>query len=92
MKNGLLKLDWENVKSAVVYGLLTMFVVFVISISEAVIAHGSIFGVDWKNVVDISSLKVLGVFISGISIVKNLLTTNDGKFFGLFTVVSDKTE
>lgn len=72
MDNGILKLSLENVKSAIVYGLL--------AVALFVISKGSVFGLDWHALVDVG---VLGLLTS---LVKNLLTTNEGNFVGLVGV------
>jgi len=90
MKNGLFKLEWANIKSAIVYGLLMCAVVFILSALETILAHGSIFGVDWKNLIDVGVIAVLGLVVSIVSIIKNLLTTNQGKFLGITTVIPNK--
>lgn len=77
MKSGILKLNMANVNSALVYGLLSGL----LAVSLLVIKYGSVFGIDWKALVDAG---VLG-FIT--SIVKNLLTTNDGNFAGVVPVI-----
>jgi len=90
MNSGIFKLDWVNVKSAIAYGLVTMVLVFILSVVEGVIKHGSIFGVDWKIIIDsgvIASFSVLSVVVS---IVKNLFTTDKGNFLGVATVIPDK--
>lgn len=90
MKNGLFKLDWANIKSAIIYGLVAMAVVFVLSVAESIINAGSIFGVDWSNVVDQGAIKTLGVFVTLVSVVKNLLTTDKGNFLGAVEVIPEK--
>jgi len=90
MKNGLFKLEWANIKSAIVYGLLTALLVFILSVLEGIKDHGSILGVDWKNVIDTGIIATIGLVISIVSIVKNLLTTNQGKFLGITTVIPNK--
>lgn len=90
MKNGLFKLEWANIKSAIVYGLITALLVFILSVLEGIKDHGSIFGVDWKNVIDTGIIATIGLVISIVSIVKNLLTTNQGKFLGITTVIPNK--
>jgi len=69
MNNGILKLDVNNVKSAVVYG--------VVAIALVIISQGTIFGLDWKQLADVGVVAVLT------SLVKNLFTTNDGNFAGI---------
>jgi len=73
MKNGLGKLSVENLQSAIVYGLL--------AVALFVISKGTVFGLDWKALVDVG---VLGVLTS---LVKNLLTTDKGNFVGAVKVI-----
>lgn len=87
MKNGMFKLDWANIKSAVVYGLLTLGVTFLLSVVETILKAGSVFHINWHQVVDGGAMAVLPVFITMISLLKNLLTTNSGKFLGIVKVV-----
>lgn len=72
----MLKLDWSNVKSALVYSVL--------AVALYIISKGSVFGLDWKIMVDVA---VLGLLTS---LTKNLLTTDNGKFLGVTTVIPDK--
>lgn len=77
MQNGIGKLDWVNIKSAVVYGLVLGIVAVVVYIFKA----GSVFALDWRLLVDAFVYGFLG------SIVKNLLTTNSGNFLGVTKVI-----
>lgn len=88
MQNGLFKLDWANVRSAVVYGILTIVVCFVLSVVESIVKAGSIFGLDWHKVIDGGVLSSLSFFVVILSLVKNLLTTDKGNFLGITKVVS----
>ncbi len=76
MKNGFLKLSWENINSALVYGLL--------SLAGYLLKMGTIWGHDWHTLVDFFVLGVLAC------LVKNLLTTSDGNFAGIVPVIPDK--
>jgi len=76
--NGIGVISWINVKSALVYGLLAVLM--------AIIANKSIFGLDWRVLVDTA---VMGVLVS---FVKNFLTTNDGNFVGVVKVIDAPTE
>ncbi len=89
--NGFLTLNWENVKSAVVYGVLMVFVTFFLAAAGIVLEHGSIYGVDWANAFDRGVISALGVIVSLVSLLKNLLTNDQGKFLGVIEVVPDKT-
>jgi hypothetical protein len=75
MKNGLLKLSKENLQSAIVYGLL--------SIALLIISKGTVFGLDWKVLLDVGILGILT------SLVKNLLTTEKGNFIGTVKVIPE---
>lgn len=80
MQNGLFKVSKENVKSAVVYGLLWGLLVVLLQVQQA----GSIFGLNWKEIADAGVLAVIAV---AITLLKNLFTTNAGNFLGLVKVV-----
>jgi hypothetical protein len=77
MNNGILKLDWINVKSAIIYGL----VIGVGAVIFYMIKVGTVFALDWKLVVDAFVFGFLG------SLVKNLFTTNNGDFLGIIKVI-----
>jgi hypothetical protein len=87
---GLLSLNWTNIKSALVYGVLMVAVTFSLVALALVIGHGSIFGVDWRNVVDKGAIAALGVIVTMVSLLKNFLTDNEGKFLGMVEVIPDK--
>mgnify|MGYP001568264970 CR=1 FL=1 len=82
MKNGIFKLDGSNVKSALVYGLLFGLLAILLQVQQA----GSIFILDWKSLVDIGVVAMVGAVIS---FIKNLLTTNSGNFLGVVKTVSE---
>lgn len=88
--NGYLTLTWSNVKSALVYGVLTSLTTFLLVVAQGILDHGSIFDVDWTSLVDQGAIAVLGVFVTIVSILKNLLTNAQGQFLGMFTVIPDK--
>jgi hypothetical protein len=92
MNNGLFTLTWSNVKSALIYGLLAVVVTFLLVVCQMILDAGSIYGLDWLAILDKGALAVIGVFVSFLSIVKNLLTTADGKFLGFLEVIPDKTK
>jgi hypothetical protein len=75
MKNGLLKLNKTNVYSALVYGF--------VAVALVVISQGTVFGLNWKALVDVGIVGVLT------SLVKNLLTTEKGNFLGSVKVIPD---
>jgi hypothetical protein len=88
---GLFNLNWTNIKSAVVYGLLAMALVFILSLAESILKAGSIFGLDWKALLDKGVIVALGTFVTTVSLIKNFLTTEKGEFLGVTTVIPDKT-
>jgi len=71
--NGLLQLSWINIKSAIVYG--------VIAVCLYIISKGTVFGLDWKILVDVGVMAILTSFT------KNFFTTNSGDFAGVIKVV-----
>lgn len=85
--NGYLTLSWTNVKSALVYGFLSTFVTFSLVVGSSILAHGSIYGLDWHNIIDKGAIAVIGVLVSLVSILKNLLTNDQGKFLGMVQVI-----
>lgn len=82
MKNGIFKLDWANIKSALVYGLLWALLAMAIDIEKA----GSIFNIDWKMIVDGGAIAFIAAVVS---LLKNLLTTNQGNFLGVVKVIPE---
>lgn len=89
--NGLFTLSWSNVKSALVYGGLAVVVTFLMVVGQSILDAGSIYGLDWATIIDKGAIAVIGVFVSLLSILKNLLTTSNGKFLGLLEVIPDKS-
>ena len=87
MNNGIFTLSWNNIRSAIVYALLTIIVAFALAILQSIISAGSIFGINWKMVVDHATIAVIPLLIAGLSLLKNLLTTNNGSFLGITKVV-----
>lgn len=88
--NGLLKINWTNIKSAIIYGLMTLVTVFFLNIFVTIIDNGTIFGLDWASVIDRGIVAALPTLVFLISIVKNLLTNNQGEFLGITEVVANK--
>jgi hypothetical protein len=78
-------LSWDSIKSAIVYGLLWA----ILAIALYMIQVGDVFALNIKELVNAGVFGFLGIFVS---LIKNLLTTQDGKFLGVTTVVPDKTE
>lgn len=89
MKKGLFTLNWANIKSAIVYGLMAMFFAAIINFTDSVKDNGSIFGLDWHNIIDTTAMAVLGSFVSLVSVLKNLLTTDQGNFLGFVKVIPE---
>ena len=87
---GLLNLNAANIKSAIVYGVLTLLATFLLAAFQSILQAGSIFGLNWKAIIDSSVIATIPLLITGISIVKNLLTTEKGKFLGVTEVIPDK--
>lgn len=78
MENGILKLDKENIKSALVYGLVFGLGAVLLYMLKV----GTVFALNWHMMVDAFVFGIIG------SLVKNLFTTNDGKFLGMVNTVS----
>ena len=81
--NGIFKLDWVNVKSALVYGLLSA----ILAIGMYMLSVGSVFSLDFHELINAGVFGFLGVIIS---LVKNLLTTNSGNLLGAVEVIPNK--
>lgn len=81
------KINWINVKSALVYGILTAFFVFILSLLGSIMKAGSIFGLNWKEILDIGVMSTLSIFVTTISLIKNLFTTDAGNFLGITKVI-----
>lgn len=86
---GLFKLSWANVKSAIVYGLLTFLAAFILSIVQQVLDAGTFLGLNWVHIIDSSAVSTLPLMIVGLSIIKNLLTNSKGEFLGITNVIAD---
>jgi glycyl-tRNA synthetase alpha subunit len=74
--SSIFKLNLQNVYSAIIYGVL--------AIALYIIAQGSVFGLDWKTIVDVGILAILTSFV------KNFLTTSEGKFANVVDTVGVK--
>jgi hypothetical protein len=79
MNNGIFKLDWANIKSSIVYGVI-MGVGAMFAYAASI---GDIFALDWRMLVN------TGIFGMGGALLKNLLTTNSGEFLGFIKTKSD---
>ena len=77
------KLSKENIKSALVYGLLSG----ILAIFMYALEVGDLFKLDWKALVNAG---VFAFMIAMVSVIKNLLTSDEGKFLGITTVIPDK--
>lgn len=89
--NGLFTLTKANIKSALVYGVLTLAVSFALAFAQNVLNAGSVFGLNWKAIIDSSVIATIPVLIALISLGKNLLTDSQGRFLGAATVIPDKS-
>ncbi len=85
MKNGLFKLNIANLQSAIIYGLLTA----ILAMSLYVISVGDIFALDFKALANAGAFGLLNVIVS---LVKNLLTNDEGNFLGVVKVAPPTTE
>lgn len=81
------KLNWANVKSAFIYGVLAMLGGALLAVVNAIMDAGTIFGLDWKVILDKGAMAALGAFVASLSIIKNLLTNDKGKFLGAIEVI-----
>ena len=75
------KLNWINIKSALVYGLLSAL----LAICVYAVGIGDVFKMDWKALVNAGFFAFLMALVS---LLKNLLTTDSGKFMGLTQVIT----
>lgn len=76
-------INWINVKSGLVYGLLWGILAMFIEIQNV----GNIFALDWKS---LANTGVIAFVAFVIVLFKNMLTDSNGKFLGLTTVIPDK--
>jgi len=83
-------LNWANIKSAVVYGLMTLAALFVLSVAQSIQDAGTVFGLDWKGIIDRGVVATIPAIVVVVSLFKNILTTDKGKFLGAVTVIPDK--
>jgi hypothetical protein len=88
--NGLFKLTSANVRSALVYGALFFILTLLLAIAQNVLNAGTIFGLNWKYIIDSSVIATLPALIVGLSLLKNLLTNDKGQFLGFTEVIPDK--
>lgn len=71
----LFQFKWLEVKSAVISGLLMALLV----IASSIIASGSIYGLNWSNLLDVG---VMAFITSMVSLIKSILTNEVGEFLG----------
>ncbi len=79
MNSNLMTLNWTEIKSALVYAVLTALAAMLVH----VIGVGDIFALSVKPIVNIG---VLSFAVGMLSLIKNLLTTDKGKFVGVVQV------
>ena len=77
---GMFSLDANNVRSALVYGVLTALMLMAVY----VVGIGDIFKIDYRSLLNIGVISLLTTFVS---LVKNLLTNSKGKFAGVVKVI-----
>lgn len=77
--NGIGKLSWVNIKSGLIYGVLWAILAMGIYTVEV----GDVFALNIKNLINAGAFGFLGIVVS---LLKNILTTNDGKFAGAVKV------
>lgn len=82
MKNGLFKLEMENIKSSLVYGLLWGLLAIVVYMVQV----GDVFALNWREVLNAGIFGFLGI---AVSLIKNLLTTAEGNFMGVTKVIPE---
>lgn len=87
--NGIFTLTWSNVRSALVYGLLVLGASFALAFTQNVLKAGSIFGLDWKHLIDTAVIATLPILVASLSLLKNLFTTSSGNFLGVTKVIPD---
>lgn len=81
----MLTLDSSNIKSAIVYA----FLMGIFSMAIYVVGVGDIWAIDAHVLINSGVL----AFVTGIiSLVKNLLTDNSGKFAGIIKVIPDNVD
>lgn len=83
MDSNLGTLSWANIKSALVYVFLTA----TLSILIYIIGIGDIFLISTKSLVNIGVMSLATGFVS---VIKSFLTTSEGKFLGVVSVVPEK--
>lgn len=69
-------INWVNIKSALMYGLLWGVLAIFVKVSEI----GNIFALDWKDLLNAGVMAFLAIMIV---LLRNFFTSNDGKFIGV---------
>lgn len=77
------KINWANIKSALVYVFLTAS----LSVLVYIIGVGDVFLISLKSLINIG---VMSISTGLISVIKSLLTTDEGKFLGVVSVIPEK--
>lgn len=72
MENGLLTLDFGNIKGAIISTIIVGLGATLLYVYKV----GSVFNLDWQVVIDTFVMAGVG------SLVKNFFTDNEGKFMG----------
>ena len=78
--NGIFKLSWINIKSALVYGALSA----VLAMATYAINVNDLFQINWHTLLNAG---VFGFLIVLVSLIKNILTNDEGNFVGLIKVI-----
>lgn len=89
--NGFLKLNWTNLKSAAVYGVMSAAASVAFVVGSDILRHGSVYGIDWHAELDKGGVAIVGIIVTFVSVIKNLLTDAEGKFLGVIEVIPDKS-
>ena len=80
--NGIGKLSWVNIKSALVYGVLWAM----LAMGIYTVQVGDIFALNFKDLVNAGAFGFLGIVVS---LLKNILTTDSGNFAGAVKVIPE---
>ena len=81
MKNGVLKLSWVNIQSAVMSGII----MGILAIFAYIIGVGNIFTLNFHSLVNAG---VLTALVTIVSLIQSVFTTNAGSTAGVQTVDS----
>lgn len=72
-------MNFTNIKSALVSAVLMA----ILTVAGYVISLGNIFAIDWKVM---ANLGVISLLTGLVSLIKNYLTNDDGKFVGTLQI------